>query len=185
MAYNEKDIIAVRNTIDEDARYTVEEISDITHINSSAVFSILKDCLKLRKVCARLDPHLLTDNQKRNRMKSASDLIDLYGDCDQRRLNEIVTGDETLIYFFEPETRQHNKVWIGGDGQSYQIARRNRSVRRVMYAICFDAKGQVAQVAVPERSSVTVQFYAGNVLSRVVEHYKTASDGYQGNKTPS
>ena len=95
MAYNEKDIIAVRNAVDEDARYTVEEISDITNINSSAVFSILKECLKLRKVCSRWVPHLLTDNQKRNRMKSASDLIDLYGDSDQRWLNDIVTGDET------------------------------------------------------------------------------------------
>ena len=94
MAYNEKDIIAVRNAIDEDARYTVEEISDLTNINSSAVFSILKECLKLRKVCARWVQHLLTENQKRNRIKSASDLLDLYGDCDQRRLNEIVTGDE-------------------------------------------------------------------------------------------
>ena len=64
--FNEKDIIAVRNAIDEDARYTVEEISDITNINSSAVFSILKECLKLRKVCARWVPHLLTENQKRN-----------------------------------------------------------------------------------------------------------------------
>ena len=97
----------------------------------------------------------------------------MYGDCDQRRLNEIVTGDETWIYFFEPETRQRNKVWIGGDGQRPQIARRNRYVRRVMYALFFDAKGPVAQVAVPEGTSVTGQFYAGNVLSRVVEHYKT------------
>ena len=172
MDYNDKDIIAVRYAIDEDARYTVEEISGITHINSSGVFSILKECLKLRKVCARWVPHLLTDNQKRNRMKSASDLIDLYGDCDQRRLNEIVTGDETWIYFFEPETRQHNKTWIGGDGQRPQIARRNRSVLRVMYALFFDAKGPVAQVAVHEGTSVTGLF-CGNVLSRVVEHYKT------------
>ena len=47
-------------------------------------------------------PHLLKTYQKRNRRKSASDLLDWYGDCDQRRLNEIVTGDGTWIYFFEP-----------------------------------------------------------------------------------
>ena len=172
-AYSEKDIIAVKNAIEEDARYTVEEISYTTNINSSAVFSILKERLNLRKVCARWVPHLLTEAQKRLRMESALELLKLYEDCDQRRLNEIVTGDETWIYFFEPETKQHNKVWIGGDGPRPQIARRSRSVRRVMYALFFDAKGPVTQVAVPEGRSVTGLFYKENVLSRVVEHYKT------------
>ena len=39
-----------------------------------------------------MDPTFITENQKRNRMKLASDFLDLYGYCDQRRLNEKVTG---------------------------------------------------------------------------------------------
>ncbi|XP_061178417.1 histone-lysine N-methyltransferase SETMAR-like [Saccostrea echinata] len=159
--------------IADDAKYTVEEIADLTNINSSAVFRILKENLKLRKVCARWVPHLLSEEQKRIRVEMASQLLTIYEDCDQRRINEIVTGDETWIYFFEPETKLNNNVWIGENDTRPQIARRNRSVWRVMYALFFDSKGPVAQVPVPEHSSVTGQFYAENVLSQVVEHYKT------------
>jgi hypothetical protein len=39
--------------VDEDARYTMKEISDISGLIASYVVSILKEKLKLRKVCAR------------------------------------------------------------------------------------------------------------------------------------
>ena len=51
--------------------------------------------------------------------------------------------------------RRTLEVWIGGDRQRPQIARRNRYARRVMYALFFDTKGLVAQIAVPEGTSVT------------------------------
>ena len=37
-AFTENDVTAVKNLIDEDARYTIEEISETLTINSGAVF---------------------------------------------------------------------------------------------------------------------------------------------------
>jgi hypothetical protein len=42
-------------------------------------------------------PHLLTDEQKQSQVSLASQVIEKYDKCDPRRLEEIVTGDETWI----------------------------------------------------------------------------------------
>ena len=94
--------------------------------------------------------------------------MQIYDGCDDRRLFEIVTGDETWISFFEPEGKENNKVWIGKNGARPQIARRSKSVKRVLYAFFFDAKGMVARIPVPERKTVTGIFYAEQVLSQLL-----------------
>ena len=86
-------------------------------------------------------------------------------------LCEIVTGDETWISFFEPEGKENNKVWIGENGARPQIALRSRSVKRVLYALLFDARGSVARIPVPEHKTVTGIYYAEKVLPGVVNHY--------------
>jgi histone-lysine N-methyltransferase SETMAR len=68
-ATSEKDINTLKVIVDKDARCTVEEISDISGLSAPYVFSILNKKLKLKKVCARWIPHLLTSDQKRERLK--------------------------------------------------------------------------------------------------------------------
>lgn len=172
-AISQNDITTIQTLIKEDARYTVDELATLSGINSSAVFTILKERLMLKKVCARWVPHILSDEQKRDRVMKSTELLRMYKDCDPRRLREIVTGDETWVYFFEPENKENNKVWIGESDERPQIARRSRTVRRVMYALFFDSDGIVARVPVPAGSTVTGTFYKEKVLSAVVQHYVT------------
>ena len=149
-AFSEDDVTAVKRLLDEDARYTVNEISESLSINSSAVFMILKQILGLRKICARWVPHLLSQAEKERRAKIASELLQIYDGCDDKRLCEIETGDETWISFFEPEGKENNKVWNGENGARPQNARRSRSVKCVLYALFFDARGIVARIPVPD-----------------------------------
>ena len=72
----EENIAAVKKVVEDDARCTVEEISDLCGINSSSVFQILTRVLKLRSVCERWIPHLLTEDQKREHVGIASQLLD-------------------------------------------------------------------------------------------------------------
>ena len=74
-ALNEKDVDTARCLISQDVRYTVEEIAMLSGINSSAVFTILKQQLRLRNVCAIWIPHLLTGEQKQNRLDCAEQLF--------------------------------------------------------------------------------------------------------------
>ena len=104
-------------------------------------------------------------------MKIASELLQIYDRCDDKRLCEIVTGDETWTSFFEPEGNENNKVWIGENGARPQIVRRSRSVKHVLYALFFETRGIVARIPVPKHKTVTGIYYTEQVLPVVVNHY--------------
>ena len=119
----EKNIATVKKLIEEDARYTVQEIEELSGIHLSSVLKILCEQLGLRKICARWMPHLPTDEQKQGQVRLASQVIEKYDKCDPRRLEEIVTGDETWIYHFQPDSKAKNQVWISSEGDRPVIAR--------------------------------------------------------------
>ena len=146
----EKNVATVKMLIKEDAHYTVQEIEELSGIDSSSVLKILRERLGLRKICARWVPHLLTDKK--------------YDKCDPHRLEEIVTGDGTLIYHFQPDSKAKNKVWVSSEGDRPVIARRCKTSNRMLYAIFFDSKGPVLQISFLKGSFVTGKFYGESDL---------------------
>ena len=135
---------------------------------------ILRERLGLRKICARLVPHLLTDEQKQSRVRLASQVIEKYDKCDPCRLEAMVTGDETWIYHFQPDSKAKNKVWVSSQGDRPVIARRCKTSNRMLYAIFFDSKDPVLHIPVPKGSSVTGKFYRESVLTQLVNFYQKA-----------
>ena len=101
----EKKVATVKTLIEEDGRYTVQEIEELRGIHLSSVLKILHKQLGLRKICACWVPHLLSDEQKQSRVRLALQVIEKYDKCDPRRLEEIVIGDETWIYHFQPDSK--------------------------------------------------------------------------------
>ena len=95
----------MKTLIEEDARYTMQEIEELSGTNSSSVLKILRERLGLRKIYGRWVPHLLTDKQKQSRVRLASQVKEKYDKCDPCHLEEIVTGDETWIYNFQPDSK--------------------------------------------------------------------------------
>ena len=139
----EKNVATVKTLIEEDARYTAQEIEQLSGIHSSSVLKILRERLGRRKICARWVPHLLTHEQKQSRVRPASQVIEKYDKCDPRRLEEIVTGDETWIYHFQPDSKVKNKVWVSSEDDRPVIACHCKTSNRMLYAIFFDSKGPV------------------------------------------
>ena len=117
-------------------------------------------------------PHLLTDEQKQSLVRLASQVIQKYDKCDPCRLEEIVTGDETWIYHFQPDSKAKNKVWVSSEGNRLVIARHCKTSNRMLYATFFDSKGPVLQIPVPKGSSVTGKFDRENVLIQLVDFYQ-------------
>ena len=168
----EKNIANVKTLIEEDACHTVQEIEELSGIHSSSVLKILRERLGLRKICAHWVPHLLTDEQKQSRVRLALQVIEKYDKCDPRRLEEIVTDDETWIYHFQPDSKAKNKVSISSEGNRPVIARLCKTSNRMLYAIFFDSKGPVLQIPVSKGSSVIGKFYRESVLTQLVDFYQ-------------
>ena len=150
----------------------MQDIEELSGLHSSSVLKILRERLGLCKICARWVPHLITDKQKQSRVRLASQVIEKYDKCDPCHLEEIVTGDDTWIYHFQPYSKAKNKVWVSSEVDRPVIARRCKISNHMLYAIFFDSKGPVLQIPVPKGSSVTGKFYRESVLTQLVNFYQ-------------
>ena len=103
----------VATVVQQDSQYTMEEISDLLGLSWSYVFTILKEKLKLQKICARWISYLLTPEQKKDQVEKASVLLSRFKNWDPHRLRKVATGNETWLYFFEPDNKWNNKMWVG------------------------------------------------------------------------
>ena len=87
-------------------------------------------------------------------------------------MEEIVTGDETWIYHFQPDFKAKNKVWVSSEGDRPVIAGRCKTSNRMLYAIFFGSKGPVLHIPVLKGSSVIGKFYRESVLTQLVDFYQ-------------
>ena len=147
-------IAAVKIVVEQDARLSVKDIASCTGISEGSVQIILKMRLDLRTVCARWVPHLLTEEQKTQRLKCARELLKTYKGCNSRVISNLLTGDETWVHMFEPQRRADNKQWKRKDQKRPYIAKRTISSKK-MYAVFFNSSGPVVQVPCPSGHAVT------------------------------
>ena len=175
-------IAAVKIVVEQDVRLSVKDIASCTGISEGSVQTILKKRLALRKVCSRWVPHLLTEEQKTQRLKCARDLLKTYKGCNSRVISNLLTGDETWVHMFEAQRRADNKQWKRKDQKCPCIAKRTISSKKMLYAIFFNSSGSVVQVPCPSGHTVTDRFYKNSVLKKVKEFYneKLPSKGWSG-----
>ena len=142
-----KEIVSkIKEIIEGDARFTVRDIARKVGISLSTVHLILKKHLKVRKISARWVPHLLTDEQKRQRVKVAKKLLQMFPKYDKKQFANVVTGDETWVHYFEPVRKVSNKIWATKHSKCPIIAKRSLSTKKVLYAIFFSSEGVAIKV---------------------------------------
>ena len=177
-------IAAVNIVVEQDARLSVKDIVSCTCISEGSVQTVLKfKRLDLRKVCARWVPHLLTEEQKTQRLKCARELLKTYKGCNSRVISNLLTGDEIWMHMSEPQRRADNKQWKRKDKKKRPCtAKRTISSKKMLYAIFFNSSGPVIQVPCPSGHTVTGRFYKNSVLKKVKEFYNTKrpSKGWSG-----
>ena len=104
-------IAAVMIVVEQNARLSVKDRASCTGISEGSVQTILKKRLDLIKVCARWVPHLLTQEQKTQRLKYAREFLKTHKGCNSRVISNLLTGDETWVHMFESQRRANNKQW--------------------------------------------------------------------------
>ena len=140
-------IAAVKIVVKHDVQLSVKDIASVQ--------TILKKHLDLRKVCAGWVPHLLTEEQKTQRLKCAWELLKTYKGCNSRVISNLLTEDETWVHMSEPQRRADNKQWKRKDQKRPCISKRILSSKNILYAIFFNSSGPVIQVPCPSGHTVT------------------------------
>ena len=167
-----KEIVSkIKEIIEGDARFTVRDIARKVGISLSTVHLILKKHLKVGKISARWVPHLLTDKEKRQRVKVAKKLLQMIPKYDKKQFANVVTGDETWVHYFEP-VRKVNKIWATKHSKRPIIAKRSLSTKKVLYAIFFSGEGVAIKVPVKKGKSITGKYYKDVVLKKLKKYYQ-------------
>ena len=117
-------------------------------------------------------PHLLTDKQKRQPVKVAKKLLQMFPKYDKKQFANVVTGDETWVHYFEPIRKVSNKIWATKHSKRPIIAKRSLSTKKVLYAIFFSGEGVAIKVPVKKGKSITGKYYKDVVLKKLKKYYQ-------------
>ncbi len=101
----------------------------------------MKKDLKLSKVAGKFVPRQLTLDQRTRRIAISQQWLDSVED-NPDIVRHIITGDESWVWAYEPETKRDSCQWINPKSENRpQKFRRLRSTLKVMICVFFDVQG--------------------------------------------
>jgi len=130
MCSTEENIAKIRQIMHENRQLTVMSIAEQVNSDRETVRRILTEDLDMRKVCAaKMVPKELTEGQEQRRVTICQDLLERQDDI----LGRAVTGDETWVYQYNPETKRQDAQWKTANSPrqkipSVQIKSKNNGV---------------------------------------------------------
>jgi len=118
----EENIAKIRRIVRENRRLTVRNIAEQVNVDREAVKKILTEDLDVRKVCAKMLPKGLTKKKKKKERRNTicQDLLERQDDI----LGHVITGDETRVYQYDPETKRQNAQWKSANSPRPKTFRR-------------------------------------------------------------
>jgi len=171
-ATNEEIIQKIHNSVLNDRRVKVRELSNIANISTDRVHNILHEHLHMKKLSARWMPRLLTVDQKRIRMNISQECLDMFKRNSTEFLRRFITVDETWIYHYTPETKQQSKQWVEAGGSAPKKAKTDPSAGKVMATVFWDSQGVVLIDYLEKGKTINGEYYAA-LLEQLNDAVKT------------
>ena len=88
----------IKNFMDKDRRVTIETINAQFDVSVGTIHTIIREELKMRKICVKFVPRGLREDQKETRCHYSREMVELIN-SDPTVLDAPVTCDESWIYF--------------------------------------------------------------------------------------
>ena len=95
----------IKNFMDKDRRVPIQTISSQFDVSVGTVHTIIREELKMRKICAEFVPIVLREDQKERRCHYNREMVELIN-SDPAVLDALVTCDESWIYCYDPEIQE-------------------------------------------------------------------------------
>jgi histone-lysine N-methyltransferase SETMAR len=164
-------VAAVAADIKEDRRLSVKELASSHGVSYGTMFKILHDDLGLVKKSARWVPKLLSDDQKKERVRTCTEFVAAVNRRSMAMLDRIVTMDETMVSYHTPETKKASKQWIKKGLPGPIKAKVHASRTKQMLLAFFDSKGLIYTHIVPRGSTINAD-YILKAMDKFMAHLK-------------
>jgi len=105
------------------------------------VHRIVRNHLKFWKVSARWVPKQLKPEQHTMRMMTSHDNLQRYKTEGEAMLERIVTGDETWVRHYQPETKQASRQWKHQESPTPTKFKVVPSASKVVATVFWDMRG--------------------------------------------
>ena len=161
-----KIVSKVRERVLQNRRGTVRHLSEELHMPMSTVHRMLREKLKMRKLCSKLVPRSLTHEQKEQRVECCRARIAAQ-EREPDYLQRVITGDESWFFEFDVERQTQSAQWCRPEDTRPKRCLRSRSKIKIMLVVFFDSKGIVHHEFVPPGCTVNGLFYR-EVLKRLI-----------------
>lgn len=162
-AVTDEHIMRINELIRENRRITVDEIAYDLNISHGSVHNIIQNRLQYRKVCARWVPRLLTETHKSQRVLAAVKLLERHEEAGDSFLDQIVTGDETWVHYFQPETKRASMEWKHSTSPRTKKPKVVASAGKVMLTLFFDNEGVVLAEFMPKGTTINSAAYCATL----------------------
>ncbi|KAI6656093.1 Transposase [Oopsacas minuta] len=138
-----ENIALIESMVIKDKYISVNQLELRMEISSGAIHTILTTELGYRSICGKWVLHKLSENQRLARLNIAKKLLETYENCDSRCLTELITGNETWVYYSTP----------------YSIIRSDHG-----------SHGIVLQLLCESGKAVTATFFTEQVLPNLIKN---------------
>ena len=112
----------------------------------------------MRKVCTKMVPWLLNDDQKERRLQVCQDITERL-QTEPHLLRRVITGDETWIFEYDPETKCQRCQWKSQTSLRPKKARQSKSKTKVMLITFFDVRSIIHSEFLPQGQTINQQVY--------------------------
>lgn len=156
----DENVCAVEKLVRADRRITREQIAKEVGISLGSVSTILHDKLNMNKVCTRWVPRILTTIQCADRKATAEELLENFKADRGGFLDRIVTGDESWVHHYDPESKAESKEWRRPDSPRPTQPLQQASASKIMMTVFWDAGGILLIDFLPHKQTITATYYA-------------------------
>ena len=132
--------------------------------------TIMHDKLGRSKRCSRWVPHMLTDDQCKERVRICHQWLQMFSPNGPKRLSDVITGDECWISFSTMKDKVSNMAWLTEDEPRPEVLKAGFRSRKRMFTIFFNTQGVVALDILPDKATINAKYYTETVLPQVLKN---------------
>jgi len=171
----------IHELILEDRWISAKSIAEQLGISRERFGSIIHEDLDMQKLSAKWVPKCLNEDQKRQRCQSSEQLWNFFRRDANDFLSRLGTIDETLLYHYEPETKQQSMEWRHSGSPRPKKFRVQKSAGKYLASIFWDQNFILLIDFLPKGQTINAEYYLSLLvqLKDILKEKRRPREGHQ------